>query len=139
MYPRNAIIDVAERPCLLAVTPNVNFIQAFKLCSCNFTTQRCRRSLSSIQPRCEWAEDVVKSNNPSLKSVFQPIMNAEAFTQKLFPSVRILRCCWIGIFLLQGKASRCCLPALRIDACRRRIQVSSDTVLPRRFDAMKVD
>jgi hypothetical protein len=126
---------------LLAIAPNFNFIEAFELCGCNFATQRGRRFLSSTLPSSEWAEaeDVMKSDNPSLKPIILPLMNANAFADELFPSVSILRRSRIDILFLQGDAIRFRLPVLWINACRRSVQVSIDAVLSGRFDTMKID
>jgi len=60
MQPGNAIIDVAEGPRLLAVTPNFNLVEAFELCSGNFSTQGSGSFLSSTLPSSARTEDVVK-------------------------------------------------------------------------------
>jgi hypothetical protein len=95
---------------LLAIAPNFNFIEAFELRGCNFPTKRGRRFLSSTLPSSDWAEHVMKSDNPSLKPIIVPIMNAKAFAEELFPSVCILRRSRIDILFLQGDAIRFRLP-----------------------------
>ena len=124
---------------MLAIAPNFNFIEAFQSCSCDLATQSRGCFLSSTLPSSEWAEDVMKSDNASLKPIILPIMNAKAFADELFPSVCILRRSRIDILFLQGDANRFRLPVLWIDACRRSVQVSVDAVLSGRFDAMKID
>lgn len=52
---------------MLAIAPNFNFIEAFGLCCCNLATQPGRRALSSTLPSSEWADNVMKSDNPSFK------------------------------------------------------------------------
>jgi hypothetical protein len=66
-------------------------------------------------------------------------MNAKAFSEEICPSVSILRRSRIGIFFLQRNTICFALRVLRINACRRRVQVSSDTVLSGCFYAMKIE
>ena len=56
---------------MLAIALNLNFIEAFELCRCNFATQRDLGFLSSTLPSSEWAEDVMKSDNPSFRRAAQ--------------------------------------------------------------------
>jgi len=81
----------------------------------------------------------MESDNAGFNPVILAIMNTEAFTDELFPSVCILRRRGIGMFLLQRNAIRCRLSVLRINARRLCVQISFHAVLSCCLDAIDVD
>src|SRR5688572_25094437 len=121
--PFDAVVDVAERPRLLAVAPNFDVGGASEFRGRDFSAQRRRCLLASAVPRAERSEDVVEPHDARVEAVVLAVVDAQALGDQLLPAVCILRLRRIGIRLLQRLDIGARLPVLRIYARGRGVEI----------------
>src|SRR5918999_2207280 len=87
--PLDAVIDVAERPRLLTVAPDLD-LPARVDCG-HLPAQGRRHLLAAAVVGPVWPVDVVKANNSSLEAELAGVVLAQALGDELFPAVGVLR------------------------------------------------
>src|SRR5439155_18003511 len=99
----DAIVDVAERARLLAITPDVDLRCARELRRGDLAADRGRRLFASAAPRAERTEDVVEARNARLDRVVLAVVRAQPLRDQLLPAVGVLRLRRIRIVFLEGR------------------------------------
>src|SRR3989441_5385169 len=88
---RDAVVDVAERPRLLAVSPDLDLVHARQLRDGHLAAHRGRRLLAPAAPRPERAEDVVEPYDAGVETVVISVVEAETLGHQLLQPVGDLR------------------------------------------------
>ena len=129
----DAVVDIAERPGLLAVAPDLD--RPAWLGHGHLAAQRGRSLLASTLVGSERAVDVVEPHDPDIEVGFLGVVGAGLLGDELLPAVRVLGLGRKGVLFLQREDVGVGLPILGIDAGRRRVEIPLDAVLPGRLQA----
>ena len=122
--PNYTVIDIAERPSLLSVSPDFNLLSTVQLRKLNFSTDGSWSLFATPIPGPQWPEYVMKPDNASLQAIVLTVMPAQSLGNKLLPPVGILRLGRIRRILFQWQHIHIQLKIFRIDACRGGIQIT---------------
>src|SRR5918999_3551818 len=87
--PLDAVIDVAERPRLLTVAPDLDL--PARLDQGHLPAQCGGHLLAAAVVGPVWPVDVVEANNSSLEAELAGVVLAQALGDELFPAVGVLR------------------------------------------------
>src|SRR6202040_790643 len=96
----DAVVDVAERPGLLTVSPHLD--RPAVLGERNLAAHRGRRLLASAVVGAVGAVDVVEANDTSLHAVLGGVVLAELLAEHLLPAVGVLRRRRVRVFLAEA-------------------------------------
>ena len=121
----DAVVDVAERAGLLAVSPDLDLGVAGQLGDGDLAAQGGRGLLAAAVPGAERAEDVVEADGAGVEPVVLAVVLAEALDDELFPAVGVLGLGGIGVFLAQRLDVGVGLEVLGVDAGRRGVEVAA--------------
>ena len=133
-----AVIDIAERSCLVAIPPNINFRVASQFCYGNFATQSRRNLLASTRPCTCWPKNIVEARDARLQSILFVVVHSESLDDQLLPTVCILRVRGIGILFLERDNVGLHLTVFGIDTRGRCEQKTVHAVYVSCFKAMDV-
>ena len=122
----NAVIDVHERPRLLAITPDLDLVAV--LGERHLATDRRGGLLAAAVVGSERAVDVVEASDSSFEAVILAVVLAELFRVELLPAVSFFGLRGNRVFFLQRRDVRAVLLVGRVDARRRRIEIPRRTV-----------
>src|SRR5262249_33030929 len=139
MDPFDAIVDIAEGPRLLSVTPDFDFRVPGQFGDRHLSTH-CRRSfLPAAIPGSIWTEYVVKAHYSGLYSVVLTIVRTESLGNQLLPTVSVLGLRRISMLLLERGNFDLSLAVFRVNAGRRGIEISLGTVGTRGLERVEAN
>ena len=133
----DAVVDVAERPRLLAVAPHLDRRAVIR--ERHLPAQRRRRLLAPAVVGAARPVDVVEPHDPRLERELRRVVPAQQLAEQLLPAVGILRGRRERVLLAEPGDVRAKLQVLGIDARRRREQHAPHALLLRRVDRVEVD
>lgn len=120
----NAIVDVAEGSSLESVSPHLELSGGGQ----SLAAEGSWGLLSSSLPGSLWSVDVVEAGYAHLDAEVLLVMHAELLGDQLLETVGVLWESWPGILLLESWVVGLELLILRVDASRRRVEESLDSV-----------
>ena len=137
--PLQAIINVLEAACLLAITPDLNLIRVQELRLGNLSADRGRSFFTSSITRSMRPVHVMVADDSCIEIEVLTEVTAHALTEKFFPSVSVFGHRRIGVgFLERNEVGRRLLVRC-IDACRRREEKALYVVMLCSQKKMRVD
>ena len=133
----DAVVDVAERPRLLPVAPDLD--AAAVLGERHLAAERRRSLLPAAVVRAERPVDVVEPDGAGLHRVLVGVVGAQQLGEQLLPPVGVLGLGRVGVALLQRHHVGLGLPVLGIDAGRGAVEVPLHAVDPGGVERVQVD
>src|SRR6266480_1617127 len=133
----HTVIDIAIRPCLLAIAPHLDGVAVLR--KGHLAADRGGGFLSPPLVRAERAKDVVEPHAARLEAEILGVVTADALREELLPPIAILGVGWIGVFLFQRSHVGRVLEIAGIDAGGRGVEEALHAVHPRGLERMGVD